>query len=201
MCELERADATALLATGWRYPERFAAKGRDGKTDIYGVIYRPTNFDPAKRYPVVEDIYAGPQAAFVPKWRSRRRTYGMTGGRAGLHRRSDRRHGHQPAEQGHFMMCAGATWATPASPTASSLDQAPRPSRPPGDGPDPSGVGIYGTSAGGQDALRALEAHGDFYTAAVADCGCHDNRMDKIWWNELWMGWPLGPVVRPAVAT
>ena len=55
------------------------------------------------------------------------------------------------------------------------------------------GVGIYGTSAGGQDALRAVEAFGTFYTAAVADCGCHDNRMDKIWWNELWMGWPVGP--------
>ena len=54
-------------------------------------------------------------------------------------------------------------------------------------------VGIYGTSAGGQSALRALLAHGDFYKAAVADSGCHDNRMDKIWWNEQWMGWPVGP--------
>ncbi len=53
-------------------------------------------------------------------------------------------------------------------------------------------VGIYGGSAGGQSALRALLAHGDFYDVAVADCGCHDNRMDKIWWNELWMGWPIG---------
>jgi dipeptidyl aminopeptidase/acylaminoacyl peptidase len=54
-------------------------------------------------------------------------------------------------------------------------------------------VGIYGGSAGGQSALRALLAHGDFYKVGVADCGCHDNRMDKIWWNELWMGWPVGP--------
>ena len=52
---------------------------------------------------------------------------------------------------------------------------------------------IYGGSAGGQSALRALLAFGDFYDVAVADCGCHDNRMDKIWWNELWMGWPVGP--------
>jgi dipeptidyl aminopeptidase/acylaminoacyl peptidase len=58
---------------------------------------------------------------------------------------------------------------------------------------DLSRVGIYGTSAGGQSALRALLAYGDFYQAAVADSGCHDNRMDKIWWNELWMGWPVGP--------
>jgi dipeptidyl-peptidase-4 len=57
---------------------------------------------------------------------------------------------------------------------------------------DLSRVGIYGGSAGGQNALRALLMHGDFYKVAVADCGCHDNRMDKIWWNELWMGYPVG---------
>jgi dipeptidyl aminopeptidase/acylaminoacyl peptidase len=52
-------------------------------------------------------------------------------------------------------------------------------------------VGIYGGSAGGQNAMRALLDHHDFYKVAVADCGCHDNRMDKIWWNEQWMGWPV----------
>jgi dipeptidyl aminopeptidase/acylaminoacyl peptidase len=56
---------------------------------------------------------------------------------------------------------------------------------------DLSRVGIFGVSAGGQDALRAMLDHGDFYKAAVADSGCHDNRMDKIWWNEQWMGWPV----------
>ena len=54
-------------------------------------------------------------------------------------------------------------------------------------------VGIYGGSAGGQSSLRGMLAFGDFYKVCVADCGCHDNRMDKIWWNEQWMGWPLGP--------
>ena len=52
-------------------------------------------------------------------------------------------------------------------------------------------VGIYGTSAGGQNSLRGMLDHGDFYKACVSDSGCHDNRMDKIWWNEQWMGWPL----------
>jgi dipeptidyl aminopeptidase/acylaminoacyl peptidase len=56
---------------------------------------------------------------------------------------------------------------------------------------DLSRVGIYGGSAGGQSAMRALLDHHDFYRVAVADCGCHDNRMDKIWWNEQWMGWPV----------
>jgi dipeptidyl aminopeptidase/acylaminoacyl peptidase len=58
---------------------------------------------------------------------------------------------------------------------------------------DLSRVGVYGGSAGGQNALGALLFHGDFYKAAAADCGCHDNRMDKVWWNELWMGYPVGP--------
>ncbi len=58
---------------------------------------------------------------------------------------------------------------------------------------DVSRVGIYGGSAGGQNAMGALLFHPDFYKAAVAFAGCHDNRMDKIWWNEQWMGWPIGP--------
>ena len=53
-------------------------------------------------------------------------------------------------------------------------------------------VGLYGTSAGGQNALGGLLFFPDFYKAAVSSAGCHDNRMDKIWWNEQWMGWPLG---------
>ncbi len=56
-------------------------------------------------------------------------------------------------------------------------------------------VGIYGGSAGGQNALGGLLFHPEFYKAGIAYAGCHDNRMDKIWWNEQWMGWPLGPAV------
>jgi S-formylglutathione hydrolase FrmB len=58
---------------------------------------------------------------------------------------------------------------------------------------DVARVGIYGTSAGGQNAMGAVLFHPEFYKAAAASSGCHDNRMDKIWWNEQWMGWPLGP--------
>ncbi|MEK9863287.1 MAG: S9 family peptidase, partial [Verrucomicrobiota bacterium] len=65
--ELERSDLHALEASGWQRPERFVTKGRDGMTDIYGVIFRPTEFDPKKTYPVIEKIYAGPHGSFVPK--------------------------------------------------------------------------------------------------------------------------------------
>ena len=58
---------------------------------------------------------------------------------------------------------------------------------------DVSRVGVFGTSAGGQSAMGALLFHPEFYQVAVSNSGCHDNRMDKIWWNEQWMSWPLGP--------
>jgi dipeptidyl aminopeptidase/acylaminoacyl peptidase len=67
LTELEKADASALLATGWKPPEVFMSLGRDGKTEIWGVIIRPIDFDSTRTYPVVENIYAGPLGSFVPK--------------------------------------------------------------------------------------------------------------------------------------
>src|SRR4029453_9242284 len=65
--QIEAGYIAELKKAGWKAPEVFVAKARDGKTDIWGVIFRPTNFDPAKKYPVIENIYAGPQGQFVPK--------------------------------------------------------------------------------------------------------------------------------------
>ena len=186
--ELERADVSALLATGWRYPEVFVAKGRDGVTDIWGIITVPTDFDPSKRYPVIESIYAGPHSSFVPKTFSTNasrqslaelgfvvvQTDGM-----GTSNRSKAFHdvawknikdaGFPDRILWHRAVAARYPWY------------------------DISNVGIFGTSAGGQNAMGALLFHPDFYKVAVSAAGCHDNRMDKIWWNELWMSWPLGP--------
>lgn len=64
---LEKANIAQLTANGWKAPEVFTAKGRDGKTDMWGIIYRPSNFDPAKKYPVIEYIYSGPGDQYVPK--------------------------------------------------------------------------------------------------------------------------------------
>lgn len=188
--ELERADWTALLATGWRAPERFTAKGRDGRTDIHGIIYRPTNFDPAKKYPVLEYIYAGPHSAFVPKTFS-----AIPGGSVrelaelgfivvqcdgmGTSHRSKVFHDVCWKNLGDSGFPDRIAWLRAAAAKHPQLDL--------------TRVGIYGGSAGGQSSTRAMLAHGDFYQAAVSDCGCHDNRMDKIWWNEQWMGWPIGP--------
>jgi dipeptidyl aminopeptidase/acylaminoacyl peptidase len=176
------------LSAGWQLPERFVAKGRDGKTDIYGVIYKPISFDPAKKYPVIEDIYAGPQDSFCPKSFARVNN-GMSMSQLGFivvqidgMGTSNRSKAFQDVcwrNLGDGGFPDRILWMKAAAADRPYMDLA--------------RVGIYGTSAGGQNALRAVEAFGDFYTAAVADCGCHDNRMDKIWWNELWMGWPIGP--------
>jgi hypothetical protein len=64
---LETGDMSAAVAAGFRSPEVIVSKARDGKTDIWGIIVRPLNFDAAKKYPVIEQIYAGPQGSFVPK--------------------------------------------------------------------------------------------------------------------------------------
>ncbi|MCX5644233.1 MAG: DPP IV N-terminal domain-containing protein [Phycisphaerae bacterium] len=67
VCPLEKADISELIASGWAAPEVFVAKGRDGKTDIWGILCRPKDLDPSKKYPVIEQIYAGPQGSYVPK--------------------------------------------------------------------------------------------------------------------------------------
>jgi dipeptidyl-peptidase 4 len=188
VCALEQGDMSLLVKAGWQVPERFTAKGRDGTTDIYGVIYRPTNFDPAKKYPVIEAIYAGPHGSFVPKeFRAHHRPQEMAElgfivvqiDGMGTSNRSKAFHDVCWKNLGDSGFPDRILWIRAAARTHPSMDI--------------RRVGIYGGSAGGQSALRALLAHGDFYYVAVADCGCHDNRIDKIWWNELWMGYPLGP--------
>ena len=188
ICELERADCVQLLKTGWKFPERFVAKGRDGETNIFGVIWRPTNFDPTKHYPVIESIYAGPHSFYVPKafrdYYSQQRMAelgfilvqidGM-----GTNWRSKKFHDvcWQNIKDAGFP--DRILWMEAAAKKHTEMDL--------------STVGIYGGSAGGQNTMSGLLHHGDFYKVGVSDCGCHDNRMDKIWWNEAWMGWPIGP--------
>lgn len=185
---LEQADLASLQAGGWQAPERFVAKGRDGTTDIHGLIWRPKDFSPTKRYPLVECIYAGPQAAYVPKsFKPRHRqqdiadlgfVVAMMDG-MGTSRRSKAFHDVCWKNLADAGFPDRIRWWKAAAATRPWMDL--------------SRVGIYGGSAGGQNALGALLFHPEFYHVAVADCGCHDNRMDKVWWNEQWMGWPVGP--------
>jgi dipeptidyl aminopeptidase/acylaminoacyl peptidase len=187
--QLEKADITELEAKDWIAPEPFVAKGRDGKTDIWGNIYRPTSFDPDKKYPVIEYIYAGPHSSFVQK--SFRAATPAFSGLAELGFIVVQIDGMGTSNRSKAFqdVCwknlkdAGfpdrIRWMKAAADKYSWMDT--------------TRVGLFGGSAGGQSTLAGLLFHPDFYKAGSASCGCHDNRMDKIWWNEQWMGYPIGP--------
>lgn len=186
--ELEKADISELKKAGWRAPEVFVAKGRDGQTDIWGIIIRPTNFNARKKYPVIEYIYAGPHSSFVPKsffaW-SQMMSLAELGfivvqvDGMGTSNRSKAFHDVCWKNLKDAGFPDRILWHRAVAARYPYYDL--------------SRVGIYGTSAGGQNALAGLLFHPEFYKAGFAAAGCHDNRMDKIWWNEQWMGWPLGP--------
>jgi dipeptidyl aminopeptidase/acylaminoacyl peptidase len=188
LAELERGDIQELLKTGWRAPEAFKALGRDGKTDIWGVIIRPGSFDPSKKYPVIELVYAGPQDSFVPKsFRAYHEMQSLS--ELGFIVVQIDGMGTSNRSKAFHDVC-WKNLADAGFPDRILWHKAVAAKYP---YYDISRVGVYGHSAGGQSALGALLFHPEFYKAAVASCGCHDNRMDKIWWNEQWMGWPLGP--------
>lgn len=187
-CPLEEADIAELRESGWTPPEVFTAKGRDGVTDIWGIICRPARFNPNGKYPVIEQIYAGPQSSYTPKsFSSSRRFAALTDlgfivvqlDGMGTANRSKAFHDvcWKNLKDGGFP--DRILWLKAAAAKYPALDL--------------TRVGVYGTSAGGQNAAGALLFHPDFYKAAVANCGCHDNRMDKASWNEQWMGYPVGP--------
>ena len=192
--KLEEADLELLLATGWKFPERFCVKARDGVTDIYGMIIRPSNFDPSKKYPVIEANYSGPQTIRTPK------AFASSEGSRQFW------HDQAIAELGFIVVTVdglGMAFRSKAFQDFSYKNL--------GDGGfedhiyafrqladrypymDLSRVGIYGGSAGGYAAAHAILAHPEFYKVAVAWAGNHDHRTDKASWIERYMGLPVGP--------
>jgi len=185
---LEQTDASEVLKTGWKYPSPFHGKAKDGTTDLYGLIWRPSNFDAAKKYPIIEMVYTGPQAFFVPKTfgaaiRSLQSVAelgfvvvmvdgrGTTGRSRAFHEFSY--HNLGGAFEDHVAMIQQMAAQNPYM--------------------DITRVGIFGTSAGGYGAAHAILAFPDFYKVCVSISGDHDARLDKAWWNELYQGYPVGP--------
>lgn len=188
VAELMRAERIGDEESDWTLPRVFHSAGRDGETEIWGNLYFPANFDPSKTkyYPVIEAIYAGPHDSHVPKrYLHSRRFNDLTSlgfvvvqiDGMGTANRSKTFHD----QCWHNVKDAGfpdrIAWMKAAAQQYPAIDL--------------SRVGVFGTSAGGQNACGALLFHGDFYQAAYASCGCHDNRMDKASWNEQWMGYPV----------
>lgn len=195
---LEKADISKMLADGWQMPEVFAAKGRDGETDIWGVIIRPVDFDPERKYPVIEYIYAGPHNSFVPKsFAVSPLYYGCELAQLGFivvqidgmgtANRSKKFHDVCWKNLKDSGFPDRIAWLKAAAAKHPEMDI--------------ERMGICGFSAGGQSTMGALLFYPDFYKAGVASCGCYDNRMDKIWWNEQWMGYPVDDSYKASAVT
>ena len=193
--ELERADISALEATGWKKPERFKAKARDGSSDIYGAIFRPSDFDPEAQYPVIDYIYGGPQAiqapaAFADAAREREKNFWEAQSLAelgfvvvmidglGMPGRSKAQHDHSYRRLQDNGLPDHISAIRQLADRYAYLDI--------------SGVGIFGHSAGGYASCRAMFAYPDFFKVAVSSAGNHDHRLDKATWVERYMGLPVG---------
>lgn len=182
---LEEADISRLLAMGWQPPIPFTVKARDGVTDLYGLMYRPTNFDPSKKYPIINNIYPGPQTGSVGS-----RSFSPARGDAqalaelgfivikldamGTPMRSHSFHAAYYGNMGDNGLpdqVAGMRQLAERYPWI-DLDRA----------------GIYGHSGGGFASARAILAYPDFFKVAVAQAGNHDNRNYEDDWGEKWQG-------------
>ena len=185
--EISKAIIDDLLAMNYKFPMTFTAIGRDDTTAIYGAIWKPTNFDPSKKYPVIDQTYTGPHTNMFP------RSFALSLGRSnqalaelgfivitidgmGTAGRSKYFHNFSYKNMGknltdHVLAIRELgkryTWI------------------------DTTKVGIFGHSAGGYDAGHAVLEFPNFYKVAVASSADHDFRMEKDWWPEMYMGWPV----------
>ncbi len=185
--QLSEAEVSDLLAMGWRPPETYVIKADDGVSDIYCAIWKPTNFDTDRSYPVVEYSYTGPFTYRYPRaFRS-----GMSGTNQSL------------AELGFIVVTIDGRGSAGRSKAFRDVSYkrlgyglsdhvyAIRELGERFDWFDADRVGIFGHSAGGYDAGRGMLQYPDTYKVGVASSGDHDHRMEKAWWPEMYMGWPV----------
>jgi dipeptidyl aminopeptidase/acylaminoacyl peptidase len=182
---LERADIAKLTASGWKPPTPFTVKGRDGVTDLYGLMFKPTNFDPSKKYPVINHIYPGPQT-------------GSVGSRSFSAARADCQ---ALAELGFIVVeidGMGTPWRSKKFHEAyfGNLGDNTLPDQVTGMKQlaqrypwiDLDRAGIYGHSGGGYATAGAMFHYPDFFKVGISEAGNHDNREYEDDWAEKWQG-------------
>jgi dipeptidyl-peptidase-4 len=190
---LEKADIGKLMATGWRHPEPFIVKARDGVTDLYGVMYKPSNFDSTRKYPVIDQIYPGPQTTSVPQFfvptthpGTNQATFGQVQALAELGFivvQVDHFGGNLRSKAFHDLWYAnmgdnGIPDHVAAIKQLGALHRY----------VDLDRVGIYGHSGGGFASTDAILSYPDFYKVAVSLSGNHDNRSYQAAWGEKYQG-------------
>ena len=183
--ELTKADVSLLTIQGWKAPQVFEMTAKDGKTTIYGALWKPMNFDPNKKYPIIDHSYTGPHTQMFPRTFSRGLLnqnlaelgfvvmmvdgLGSSGRSKAFHNHSYKNMGNNLEDHVLAIKHLGKkyNWI------------------------DADRAGIFGHSAGGFDAGHGILAFPDTYKVAVASSADHDFRMEKAWWPEMYMGWPV----------
>jgi dipeptidyl aminopeptidase/acylaminoacyl peptidase len=182
---VEKADITRLLAAGWKPPVLINVKGRDGETDLYGLMFKPTNLDPTKKYPIVNHIYPGPQGGSVGSWgfvASRGDTQALAElgfivveiEGMGNPLRSKKFHDAYYGNLGDNTLPDQVSGMKQLAARYSfiNIDRA----------------GIYGHSGGGFATAGAMFRYPDFFKVGIAESGNHDNRMYEDDWGERYHG-------------
>jgi dipeptidyl-peptidase-4 len=179
--DLETADLSQLMATGYKFPEPFKVKADDGITDLYGVMYKPFDFDPAKKYPIIEYVYPGPQteavnSAFSARMDATDRVAQMgfivvtVGNRGGSPERSKWYHNYGYGNLRDYGLADKKATVEQLADRYSFIDI--------------NRVGITGHSGGGFMSTAAILAYPDFFKVAVSESGNHDNSVYNRWWSE-----------------
>lgn len=182
---LDKPDLQPVYETGWKAPERFKVKAADGMTDLYGVMWKPADFDSTKVYPIISNVYPGPFFEYVPTrftindvYNTRLAQLGFivitVGHRGGTPMRGKAYHTHGYGNQRDYPL-ADDKYAIEQLAARHSFIDGKR-------------VGIYGHSGGGFMSAAAICAYPDFYSAAVASAGNHDNRIYNKGWVEIHFG-------------
>ena len=183
--DLQESDFSQLFAAGYQFPELFTVKAADGVTDLYGVMYKPYNFDSTKVYPIVDYVYPGPQveAVYYPFTRMSVRTDRLA--QAGFIVISvGQRGGHPSRSKWYHNYGYGNMRDYPLAYHKAAVEQlAGRDNY-----IDIDRVGIHGHSGGGFMSTAAILQYPDFYKAAVSCAGNHDNRIYNRWWSETHHG-------------
>ena len=180
LLDLEQADFSELLKAGYRFPEPFTVKAADGVTDLYGVMYKPFDFDSTRRYPIVEYVYPGPQTESVSKSFSTNAPetalaqFGMivvtVGNRGGNPSRSKWYHNYGYGDLRDYGLADKKAAVEQLADRFRYID--------------PDRVGIYGHSGGGFMSTAAMLVYPDFFKVAVSSSGNHENDVYNLNWSE-----------------
>ena len=182
---IQESDFSNLFAAGYKFPELFKVKAADGVTDLYGVMYKPYNFDSTKVYPIIDYVYPGPQveAVYYPFTRMSIRTDRLA--QAGFIVISvGQRGGHPSRSKWYHNYGYGNMRDYPLADHKAAVEQLAARHK----YIDINNVGIHGHSGGGFMSTAAICQYPDFYKAAVSCAGNHDNRIYNRWWSETHHG-------------